>query len=132
MRALRLYMISLVVFGLIVAGCATDNAKSFKSGSYKALSIAGSAYDTGMASMGNLYRNGLIDEETKAEVIKIGNIYYDSYHSAVEALKAFAAAGDDAQYEDAQAKIMAAGVALGKFLAYINPILLKYGLEEVR
>ena len=111
-------------------GCASNTKKDVVSGTYKALSIGGNAYDAAMSGIGDLYRQGHVGEDVKAEAIKIGNVYHDAYHAAVEALKTYAET--DVEVGDLQQKVYAVGAALGKLLAYINPLLSKYGMEAIQ
>lgn len=123
--------LGLVAIFLVVA-CAAGQVTSFKAASYRALTIMGTSYDTAMTGVAALHRNGLVDDTVKAEAIRLGDIYHDSYHAAVDALKVFAESADEAQYNNAQEKIAAVGQALGKLLGYVNPILVKHGMKEVK
>jgi hypothetical protein len=123
-------MAVLVTIAALALGCAGPTKQGIVSGTYKALSIGGNSYDAAMTGIGDLYRQGLVTEEQKAEAIKVGNYYHDAYHAAVESLKTYA--GTDVETGDLQQKVYAVGTALGKLLAYINPLLSKYGMEVVK
>lgn len=129
-KTLRTSLILLAVFALVA--CAGKQVKSFKAGSYRALHIAGTTYDTGMTTIAELQRADLISDETRAEVNKLGNIYHDAYHSAVEALKVFAETGNEDDYENIQKQLVAVGKALGEFISFVNPILMEHGMEALK
>ena len=128
-RAARAGLV-LMVAALMMAGCAGTEKQKVVRGTYRALSIGGNSYDAAMSGVGDLYKQGHIGEEEKAEAIKIADVYSDAYHAAVEALKTYA--GTDVEVGDLQTKLYAVGAALGKLLAYINPLLNKYGLEVIK
>lgn len=128
-RAARISLV-LMITALLMAGCGGTEKQKVVRGTYKALSIGGNAYDAAMKGIGDLYKQGHIGEEEKAEAIKIAHVYSDAYHAAVEALKTYAAT--DIEAGDLQQKIYAVGTALGKLLAYLNPLLNKYGMEVIQ
>jgi hypothetical protein len=119
--------ITLVFLALLLVACATNQIVR---DSYRALSVGGHTYDTGMTGIATLHRNGVVDDDVKAETIKLGGYYHDAYHSAVEALSLYAETGG--KEGDIQVKLLMVGEQLGKFLAYINPILIKNGMEAIQ
>ncbi len=121
---------SLVLIVLFLAACATGSQSKIVSDSYKALSLGGHAYDVGMTGIASLHRNGVVGDDVKAKTIELGGFYHDAYHSAVEALTLYAET--DGEEGDIQTKLLLVGQQLGKFLAYINPILVEHGMGEVQ
>lgn len=120
---------SLVFLLVLLVACATSQSKIVRD-SYRALSIGGHAYDTAMTLIATLHRNGVVDDDVKAEAIRLGGFYHDAYHSAVEALSLYAET--EGAEGDIQTKLLMVGQQLGKFLAYINPILIKNGMEAIQ
>lgn len=129
-RAARIGLV-LMITALMMAGCAGTQKQKVSSATYKALAIGGNAYDAAMKGIADLHRQGHVGEEEKAEAIKLGGYYFDAYHAAVESLKTYVET-DVETPDDLQAKLLAVGQALGKLLAYINPLLNKYGMEVVQ
>lgn len=121
--------LSLVLLVIVLVACGTTQSKVVRD-SYRALSIGGNLYDTGMTGIATLHRNGVVDDDVKAETIKLGGFYHDAYHSAVEALALYAET--EGKEGDIQTKLLLVGQQLGKFLGYINPILVQHGMEEVQ
>lgn len=128
----RWLMIWLPIFVLtfaLVTSCATSQSKIVRD-SYRALSVGGHTYDTGMTGIASLHRNGVVGDDVKAEAIRLGGFYHDAYHSAVEALSLYAET--EGAEGDIQTKLLLVGQQLGKFLAYINPILIQNGMEAIQ
>ena len=126
----RWLMIWLPIFVLtfaLVSSCATNHIVR---DSYRALSVGGHTYDTGMTGIATLHRNGVVGDDVKAEAIRIGGFYHDAYHSAVEALSLYAET--EGEQGDIQTKLLLVGQQLGVFLAYINPILIQNGMEAIQ
>lgn len=129
----RWLMIWLPIFVLtfaLVNSCTTTKQSKVVRDSYRALSIGGNFYDTGMTGIATLHRNGVVGDDVKAETIKLGGLYHDAYHAAVEALALYAET--NGEEGDIQTKLLLVGSQLGKFLAYINPILVEHGMGEVQ
>ena len=129
----RWLMIWLPIFVLtfaLVNSCTTTKQSKIVRDSYRALNIGGQAYDVGMTGIAKLYQNGVVGDDVKAEAIRLGGLYHDAYHSAVEALALYAETkGEEG---DIQTKLLLVGQQLGKFMAYINPILVEHGMEAIQ
>lgn len=121
--------LSLAVLVVVLVACGTTQSKVVRD-SYRALSIGGNLYDTGMTGIATLHRNGVVDDEVKAETIRLGGLYHDAYHSAVEALSLYAET--EGKEGDIQVKLLLVGQQIGAFMAYVNPILVKHGMEEIQ
>lgn len=119
-----------VMVAAMLVGCGGTQKAQIVDGSYKALSIGGNTYDAAMAGVAELYKQGHVGDEEKMQALELGNYYHDAYHTAVEALKEYA--GTDVEVGDLQTKLLKVGEALGRLLAYINPLLNKYGMEAVQ
>ncbi|MGE4471069.1 MAG: hypothetical protein AB7D47_13125 [Desulfovibrio sp.] len=78
-----------LALAIIVCGMAACN--DYVTSSYKTLAVMGTAYNSTMSAMAEAYSDGLIDDEAKADIIKAGNIFYASYHTARIALATYAA-----------------------------------------
>jgi len=128
-RWLMIWLPIFVLTFVLVSSCATGQSQIVRD-SYRALSVGGHTYDTGMTGIATLHRNGVVDDTVKAEAIKIGGYYHDAYHSAVEALSLYAET--EGAEGDIQTKLLMVGQQLGVFLAYINPILIKNGMEAIQ
>lgn len=129
-RAARISLV-LMITALMMAGCAGTQKQKVSAGTYKALAIAGNTYDAAMKGIADLHRNGHVGDEEKAEAVRLGGFYFDAYHAAVESLKTYVET-DVETPADLQSKLLAVGAALGKLLAYINPLLNKYGMEVIQ
>lgn len=122
--------ISLAFLILLLVACGASTRDKVIKDSYRALSVGGQAYDLGMTGVATLHRNGQVDDEVKTEAITLGNYYYDAYHTAVEGLALYAET--EGEQGDIQLLMLEVGKQLGKFIAYVNPILIKYGMEELQ
>lgn len=127
MRIARALSLALLV--LFIVACGTTQSQIVRD-SYRALTIGANVYDTGMASVAKLYNNGVVGDDVKAEAIRLGNLYHDAYHAAVEALALYAET--EGKEGDIQTKLLLVGQQLGKFMAYLNPILVENGMEEIK
>jgi hypothetical protein len=122
--------ITLIVVIMLLVACGASTRDQVIKDSYRALSVGGQAYDLGMTGVATLHRNGQVGDEVKTEAITVGKYYYDAYHTAVEGLALYAET--EGEQGDIQLLMLEVGKQLGKFLAYVNPILIKYGMEEVQ
>ena len=71
----------------VMAGC----ANTFTANAYRGLSVSKEFRETALAALGDLYRQGRIDEETKAAAIQIGDAYAAAHQVAVSALAVYEA-----------------------------------------
>jgi len=122
--------ISLVILLAFLVACGATQRENVIKDSYRALAVGGQAYDVGMKGIADLYKNGQVGEEEKAKAIEIGNYYYDAYHTAVEGLVLYAET--EGEQGDIQLLLLEVGKQLGKFISYVNPILVKYGMEALK
>ena len=75
-------LVILLAFSFVACASFTKNA-------YRTLGVASVSYDVAMKSAAELYEEGAITDEQKADIIKVGNAYYDAYESAIDALIAY-------------------------------------------
>lgn len=124
--------VALLAVLMMLVSCASmsGHEETFTSTSYKTLSSAATVYDRSMKSIADLYKQGLIDDDIKDEAIRLGNIFWASYHPAVEALKAYESSSTPADKESAEAKLMAFQRNYTTFMSFAQPILQKYLMEE--
>lgn len=92
-----------------------DISSEIVTDSYKVLKTTGVTYDAAMKAMGDLYRQRLISEGTKAKTIEIGTQFWSAYHSAVDALLIY----QTTRLADDQSK---ANAAIGETLARLAEI----------
>ena len=71
---------------LSMQACKSDN---FVKVSYRTLSVAGITYDTAMKVAADAYKQNIIPETTKEQIIKYGNVYYQSYETARQGLEIY-------------------------------------------
>jgi len=57
--------------------------------SYKTLATAGVTYDQTMRAVADAYKQGLINESQKAEIMEIAQKFHRAYHAAVDALEEY-------------------------------------------
>lgn len=94
---------------------AASTSSEIVTDSYKVLKTTGVTYDAAMKAMGDLYRQRLISEGTKAKTIEIGTQFWSAYHSAVDALLIY----QTTRLADDQSK---ANAAIGETLARLAEI----------
>jgi len=84
----------IVIFLIACAG------HSFIRDSFRTLSVSQQTYDTTMNTLAGLHRDGIIDDQDRAQIIQYGNLYYEAHNMAVDALANYAAS----DYQDPNAK----------------------------
>jgi ABC-type glycerol-3-phosphate transport system substrate-binding protein len=115
----------------LVAGCAgqAGNApgapspqataqESPKVVAYKTLATAGKTYNATMKSLGDLYRQKLIDDQVKAKAIEYGSAFQRAYNQAL-----------DAAEKDDFSSVSGVSVALAELLDFVQPYLVKGGAK---
>ena len=80
LRIRQIIVLSIIMW--LMVGCAT-----FKQNTYNILYTSGVAYDTAMSVAGDLYKQGVIKDVQKDDIIKYGNAFYSAYHAAVDAFE---------------------------------------------
>jgi hypothetical protein len=128
--ALAILMATILVL-FLVAGCAgqAGNApgapaqqataqESPKAMAYKTLAMAGKTYNATMKSLGDLYRQKLIDDQVKARAIEYGTAFQHAYNQAL-----------DAAEKDDFSSVSGVSVALADLLDFVQPYLVKGGAK---
>lgn len=108
---------------LLLVGC----TNAFIVNSYQSLSVSKEAYESTMTLAGDLYKQKVISEETKDQLIEIGRMYKFIHNEAVSAL---------IQYQNSQNKqdkqvYLNAAQDVSKRLSELLTILKPYLLKEV-
>ncbi len=84
-------LVMVLIFGVLLAGCQGCFPKrSFVSWGYSILDTATITYNTGMGTVADMYKRGMIGDEDKATAIEVGNKYRASTEMAIEALASYA------------------------------------------
>jgi hypothetical protein len=122
-------LLAIIIF--LLAGCAgqAGNApgapsqqataqESPKIVAYKTLATAGKTYNATMKSLGDLYRQKLIDDRVKAKAIEYGMAFQRAYNQAL-----------DAAENDDFSSVSGVSVALADLLDFVQPYLSKGGAK---
>jgi hypothetical protein len=131
-KALALAILMAIILVLsLVAGCAgqAGNAtgapsqqataqESPKAMAYKTLATAGKTYNATMKSLGDLYRQKLIDDQVKAKAIEYGTAFQRAYNKALEAAE-----------NDDFSSVSGVSMALADLLDFVQPYLIKGGAK---
>ena len=107
----------LLCLSLAVAACDT-----FEKNAYRSMYTIGTTYDALMESAADLYGQGLITDEQKAEIIKLANIFYVSYQSAVDAFDVYLKLKDKESKEAFQVILAETIAKLGNVEDYLRRI----------
>ena len=123
---MKKFKLSLIIMlALILSACAY-NASLVKT-SYDTLQVSSVAYDTSMKIVSDLYKQGKLSEEKKAEIKEIATVYSEAHNAATEALADYQETKDADDKERLQKQLAAASEALTKLLNLVKP----YISEEV-
>ncbi len=85
---------------------------------YKSLATMNKTYNATMKSLGDLYRQKLIDDQVKAKAIEYGTVFQRAYNKAL-----------DAAENDDLSSISGVSVALADLLDFVQPYLVKGGKQ---
>jgi hypothetical protein len=92
--------------------------ESPKAVAYKTLATAGKTYNATMKSLGDLYRQKLIDDQVKSKAIEYGTAFQRAYNQAL-----------DAAENDDFSSVSGVSVALADLLDFVQPYLIKGGAK---
>lgn len=115
-------LILLLTVAVLLAGCGGQavtqggSQDSPKVTAYKTLASVAKTYDQTMQAVADLYKQGLVDDKTKAQAIAYGQAFVKAYNLAIDAVEA----GDNGA-------VAAVSTALAEFLAFVKPYLVKGG-----
>ena len=85
---------------------------------YKSLATMNKTYNSTMKSLGDLYRQKLIDDQVKGKAIEYGKAFQQAYNKAL-----------DAAENDDFSSISGVSVALANLLDFVQPYLVKGGKQ---
>ncbi len=85
---------------------------------YKTLATMNKTYNATMNSLGDLYRQKLIDEQVKTKAIEYGTVFQRAYNKALDAAK-----------NDDFGSVSGVSVALAELLDFVQPYLVKGGKQ---
>lgn len=126
MRKRSTVLLSLLLVGVFVLGCAT-----FKSNTYKTLYSAGTVYDVAMKSVADLKAQGKVTDAQLAEVIKIANAYYVSYQASVDAFETYLKTDSAADKDKLAVALADVAGKLSKVVDYVNRLRSANGLKPL-
>ena len=89
---MKKFILPLIILTFFVA-CAYN--AEVANDAYDTLEEATLAYDISMKATADVYKQGYIDEERKAEIIKAMDIYQAAHNSSVAILKAYGKYSDE-------------------------------------
>lgn len=127
----KAFVLGILMTLVLIAGCAgsaginpgasshqTAAQDSPRTVAYKSLATMNKTYNAVMKSLGDLYRQKLIDEQIKARAIEYGTAFQRAYNMAL-----------DAAENDDFGSISGVSVALAELLDYVQPYLVKEGKQ---
>lgn len=121
----------LAVSVVVLFALAACFGQSFVKDNYKALAVSKSTYDMALSAIADLYFQGVVDEEVKAQTIELARIWKDAHNDAVEALAQYEETGETSSQEQYLLAFEVAAKALDNLLDYVNPIITQYGMEAI-
>lgn len=113
-----------IITGLLVImlfagyGCTAANLEK---NTYATLSVSQVTYDTALSTIGDLYKQGKIPEQTKAEIIEKAKKYKQAHNTAVAAFLAYKESGLVADQENYLDTLSKASTLLAEFLDLAKP-----------
>ena len=113
--------IAMLILFVFISACAYN--VGLVNTTYKLLKVSNISYDTAMKTAADLYVQGRITNDQKAEIIKIGKIFAGAHNAAVDALASYEETKSASEQEKMSVQIAIASKALGDMLALIKPYL---------
>jgi len=126
MRKTSKVLLTLVLVGIFVLGCAT-----FKSNVYKSLYSTGTLYDVAMKSAADLKAQGKITDAHVSELMKIANLYYVAYQASVDAFETYLKTDSAADKDKLAVALADVAGKLSKILDYVNRLRSANGLKPI-
>jgi len=128
----KFFVLAILVTLFLVVGCAGPAAgnvpgptsqqaaaqDSPRTVAYKSLATMNKTYNATMKSLGDLYRQKLIDEQVKNKAVEYGTVFQRAYNKAL-----------DAAENDDFSSVSGVSVALADLLDFVQPYLLKGGKQ---
>lgn len=121
---LCMILLTLMIF-VLVQGCAPRHLSPVEKTTfttYKTLKTAKIFREEGLSAAGLYYKRGLIDEEKKEEIIKLGDDLQQGINDASEALELFKATGEETNLAK---KMEMYHYLYGKFTDLVMPLVLE-------
>jgi len=116
-----IFVVLLIGMMLTAAKCSEDVTKY----AYQTLNASQAAYNFAKSVTIDLYKSGYLNDEQKAEAIKLSKAYSDSYHAAVAALKTYETTRGDIDRGGLETALANAGKTLADLTKYLQPYIKK-------
>lgn len=117
MRKIRFLLPVLIILTLSV-GCGT-----FEQTVYKGMYISGTTYDAAMKSVASLQAQGKITQDQRAAINQLANVFYVTYHSAVDAFEIYKKTGSVESKQKLITAIHEAGIKWSMVSEYVNRLI---------
>jgi uncharacterized protein (DUF1501 family) len=112
-------LLALTTLTIVLAACSYN--QNLVTSSYKILSVSQEAYTTAMKTASSLDSKGLLTRQQRAEIIRLGEIYYQAHNSAVDTLYSY----EKHKTSDAQTRLLnqltSTSAALSNLLTTLEP-----------
>lgn len=99
-----------------------DESTDFTKITYRTIHTMGTMYDVLMRTAGELYKEKLITEEQKAQLIDLGYIYYGSYQGLVTAFETYEKSKNDEDKISITLMVIETVKKYNKVLEYYNDV----------
>lgn len=126
-----LFTVFAIALLITILACAPSHFTPVEKTTYttvKTLDVAKQFRHTGLQVAGDFYKKGLMEEDVKLEIIKIGNELQRTINVAAEALQVYLAS-DGGNAKDLEMKILMYQQLYGKFSDLVMPYIIK-NLED--
>jgi len=118
----RKYFLSIL---LALVMLAVMSCVSARVNTYRTLSINKTIYENALGTVGELYKDGLITEAKKTEILSLAKKYKDAHNAAVESFKEVVISGQLSDDQDYLLKLSASAKILSDLISYIKPYVKK-------
>lgn len=96
---------------------------------YDSAAVSKETYEVALSTLGDLYKQGLVDEATKDEAIEYGRVYKEMHNQMVEALAQYV---EDKTNESCRQAYLNAAINAHYALARLLELLGPYLVEDTR
>lgn len=94
---------------------------------YRTLSINKAIYENALGTVGDLYKDGLITDAKKTEILSLARKYKDAHNAAVRSFKEAVVSSQLSDKQDYLTKLSASAKILSDLIACIKPYVKKGG-----